>query len=152
MAILNKMLNFVGWETEDEEYLEDEFLTDEIEDTAKFKTISTKKPSDSNKVVSITKDNPFKVVILKPENFEDAQEICDHVKDRKPVIFNLEELEKESAQRIVDFLSGSIYALGGNIEKVSSNIFLIAPVNVDIMSAFGAELKDKTVFPWLRQS
>jgi cell division inhibitor SepF len=148
-ALLNKMLNFVGWETEEEEYQEEDFIHEVIQDTADFGTNLSKKKS--NKVVSITPDNPFKVVILKPENFEDAQEICDHVKDRKPVIFNLEELEKESAQRIVDFLSGSVYAIEGNIQKVSSNIFLIAPANVDIMSEHRTENKDKAVFPWLRE-
>jgi cell division inhibitor SepF len=62
----------------------------------------------------------------------------------------LEGLEKESARRVVDFLSGAVYALDGSIQRVSSNIFIIAPNNVDIMADFKEELRNKGVFPWAK--
>lgn len=72
------------------------------------------------------------VVIIKPECYEDAQGICDQIKIKHPVVVNLEKVEFPVAQRIMDFLSGTCYALDGTIQRVSSNIFIIAPVNFDI--------------------
>lgn len=149
--MINKVLNFVGWEAEEEE--EEEVVQkqdqnkDEVLPPHIFQSNAKKQ---QNKVVNIHSNSQFKVVITQPESFDDAQEICDHLKNKKPVVVNLEDLEKESAQRIVDFLSGSIYALEGNIQKVSNGIFMIAPNNVDIMGDFKDELRNKGVFPWAK--
>jgi cell division inhibitor SepF len=146
--ILNKMLNFVGWESEEEEITEDQETTKEELIQPQFHNNNSKKVQ--SKVVNIHSQNQFKVVIMQPETFDDAQEICDHLKNKKPIVINLENLEKEGAQRIIDFLSGSVYALDGNIQKVSAEIFLIAPNNVDIMGDFKDELRNKGVFPWIK--
>lgn len=147
--LMNKVLNFVGWESEEEEeILEDkEMNKDELQQPPFFYSNSKKQ---QNKVVNIHSASQFKVVIVQPETFDDAQDICDHLKCKKPVVINLEEVEKESAQRIIDFLSGSVYALDGTIQKVSNGIFLIAPNNVDIMGDFKEELRNKGVFPWAK--
>lgn len=146
--LLNKMLNFVGWEEEEEEVLEEQ---EEIkEEPAQPNFFSSNSKGKQNKVVNIHSASQFKVVIMQPENIDDAQDICDHLKNKKPVVINLEDVEKEAAQRIVDFLSGSVYALDGNIQKVSAGIFLVAPNNVDIMGDFKDALKNKTVFPWVK--
>lgn len=147
--LLNKMLNFVGWEEEEEEEIvEVEEIKEEVQQPNFFS--SGLKGKQQNKVVNIHSSSQFKVVIMQPENIDDAQDICDHLKNKKPVVVNLEEVEKENAQRIVDFLSGSVYALDGNIQKVSAGIFLVAPNNVDIMGDFKDALKNKTVFPWVK--
>lgn len=147
--LLNKMLNFVGWESEDEEELEEEQeLVREEHQAPQFLYNTSKK--QQNKVVNIHSNNQFKVVIMQPENFDDARDICDHLKNKKPVVVNLEDIGKETAQRVVDFLSGSVYALDGDIQKISAGIFLIAPNNVDIMSEFKDELKNKGSFPWMK--
>jgi cell division inhibitor SepF len=147
--IFNKALNFLGWEAEeDEEALEEKEIMKEDLQQPQFINSSSRK--QQNKVVNIHQSSQLKVVIMQPENFEDAQDICDHLKSKKPVVINLEDIEKGDAQRIIDFLSGSIYALEGNIQKVSSSIFLIAPNNVDIMGDLKDELKNKGVFPWLK--
>lgn len=146
--ILNKMLNFVGWESEEEELIEEQEALKEDLIQPQFLQNNSKK--QQNKVVNIHSSNQFKVVIMQPEAFDDAQDICDHLKNKKPIVINLENIEKEAAQRIIDFLSGSVYALDGNIQKVSSGIFLIAPNNVDIMGDFKDELKNKGVFPWIK--
>lgn len=147
--LLDKMLNFVGWETEeeDEEGQEQEEVNEEVRQP-QFLPSGIKK--QQGKVVNIHQSNQFKVVIVQPENYEDAQEICDHLKNKKPVVINLENIERELAQRIIDFLSGSIYALDGNIQKVTNGIFLIAPHNVDIMGDFKDELRNKSAFPWAK--
>lgn len=147
--LFNKMLNFVGWEDEEEVEEDKQIETqDEIQQPPFLQNNFKKQPQ--NKVVNIHTQNQFKVVIMQPENIDDAQDICDHLKNKKPIVVNLEELEKDAAQRIVDFLSGSVYALDGNIQKVSSGIFLIAPNNVDIMGDFKDEMSSKTVFPWMK--
>ena len=148
--ILNKVLNFVGWETDEEEkeLIEDqEFQKEELKQPA---FLSSKFKKDQNKVVNIHQNSQLKVVIMQPDKFEDAQDISDHLKNNKPIVVNLENLEKEEAQRIIDFLSGAVYALDGNIQKVSNGIFLVAPQNVDIMGDLKEELKNKGVFSWAK--
>ncbi len=99
-----------------------------------------------NKVVNIHATTQLKVVVMQPENFDDAKGIADHLKTKKPVIINLEDLDTDVARRVVDFLSGAVYGLDGNIQKVSAGIFLIAPYNVSIMGDFKDELKNKGLF------
>jgi cell division inhibitor SepF len=150
-TLINKMLNFVGWESEEEEEAleqEQEAVNEEQHQSPQFLHSGLKK--QQNKVVNIHSNNQFKVVITQPENLEDAREVCDHLKNKKPVIVNLEDITKEMAQRVIDFLSGSVYALDGDIQKVSAGIFLIAPNNVDIMGDFKEELKNHGAFPWIK--
>jgi len=87
---------------------------------------------------------------MQPDSFDDAREVCDQLKSKKPVVVNLEGLTKETAQRVIDFLSGSVYALDGDIQKVSSGIYMIAPSNVDIMSNFRDDLRTRATFPWVK--
>lgn len=148
--LLNKMLNLVGWETveDEEEEVQEELNEDKYQPPQYLQTFTKK--SQSNKVVNIHSSSQFKVVVMQPETFDDARDVCDHLKNKKPVVVNLESLTKETAQRVVDFLSGSVYAVDGDIQKVSTNIFLIAPNNVDIMGNFKDELKSKGVFSWAK--
>ena len=105
---------------------------------------------NTSQVVSIHTNIQMQVVIVKPENYEDAQEICDQVKSKKPVVVNLENAEFPVAQRIMDFLSGTCYSLDGTIQRVANNIFVIAPENVDISGDFKEELKTKgIILPWV---
>jgi cell division inhibitor SepF len=149
--LLNKMLNLVGWESEEEEIEEEmqEELKDESHQSPQYLHAFSKK-SQQNKVVNIHSSNQFKVVIMQPETFDDARDVCDHLKNKKPVVVNLENLNKETAQRVVDFLSGSVYGVDGDIQKISAGIFMIAPNNVDIMGEFKDELKNKGAFPWVK--
>ncbi|RCX16820.1 cell division inhibitor SepF [Anaerobacterium chartisolvens] len=148
--LFDKVLNFVGWEAEEEEeIIEDQDLVKDQVLHPQFSPLSSKK--QQSKVVNIHSASQFKVVIMQPENFDDAQDICDHLKNKKPVVVNLEQVEKECAQRIIDFLSGSIYALDGTIQKVAAGIFVIAPNNVDVMGDFKDELRNKGAsFPWAK--
>ncbi len=149
--LLNKMLNLVGWETEEEEET-DELQEETGEETSRAPNYlqSFTKKTQQNKVVNIHSNNQFKVVIMQPETFDDARDVCDHLKNKKPVIVNLEHLTKETAQRVIDFLSGSVYAVDGEIQKVSTGIFMIAPSNVEVMGDFKEEFKSRGVFPWVK--
>lgn len=147
--LVNKMLNFVGWETEDEEeFVEMEEKEEIKEDIEKPQFIQSLNRKNQNKVVNIHSTSQFKVIVLQPDNFDDAKDICDHLKNKKPIVINLSSVQKDVAQRIVDFLSGSVYGLDGNIQKVSNDIFIVAPHNVDIMSHIKEEATNKTTFPW----
>ncbi len=75
----------------------------------------------------------MKMIVYHPVSYEDTQNIIDNLKNRKPVIVNMEELEMETAQRILDFLSGAVYALNGTMCKISRGIFVVAPNNYDVV-------------------
>ena len=94
------------------------------------------------KVVNINATTQFQVVVIQPESFDESKEIADNLKARKPVVINLELMEKEQARKMFDFLNGAIYALGGSVQKSSTNIYLIAPYNVTILGDFKNELKN----------
>ncbi|SHK39205.1 cell division protein SepF [Paramaledivibacter caminithermalis] len=100
------------------------------------------------KIVSIHTNQQMKVVIYEPVKFEQAPDIVDDLKNRKPVIINLEKLDQELAKKIFDFLNGAIYALDGQIQKVSKGIFILAPNNIDISGSISDELNNKGIFPW----
>ncbi len=137
-SLLNKMKSFVGLDTDFDD--EQEFLDAGAEDEKEF---SVKK----GKVVNIHTTTQLKVVVVSPESFDEARDIAEHLKTKKPVVINLEGVESEVARRIVDFLSGAVFSLDGNIQKISRGIFLIAPYNVGIMGDFNDELRSKVVFP-----
>ena len=140
--IIDKVKVFMGFDVfEDEEVEEEE--TVEIEDEL-VPVMNSKR----NKVVNIHTTTQMKVVLYEPTNFEEAPNIVDNLKNRKPVIINLENIEPDLAKKFFDFLNGAIYALDGNIQKVSSGIFILAPNNVDISANIKEELKNKGVFPW----
>lgn len=151
MSIVNKMLNLIGFEAGDD--YEDELLenseftnSNNIFESDESETLDV--GGKRNKVVKIHTTAQLKLVVMQPESFEDARDIANHLKSKKPVVMNLESVEKDVARRIVDFLSGAVYALDGNIQKVSNGIFLIAPYNVGIMGDFKDELRSKGIFPW----
>ncbi len=100
------------------------------------------------KIVNIHTTTQLKVVVVHPESFEDSKEIADHLKTKKPIVVNLEKIDAEVAKKIIDFLSGAVYALDGNIQKISKGIFLIVPYNMGIMGDFKDELRNKVVFPF----
>ena len=137
--IIDKVTNFLNGtddEVETEEYFEKE------------QSIETDFSVKKGKGVNINTTTQLKVVVVTPESFDEAKDIAEHLKQKKPVVINLEGVEKDIARRIVDFLSGAVYSLDGNIQKISTGIFLIAPYNVGIMGDFKDELRNKGVFPW----
>ncbi|MDR5657922.1 cell division protein SepF [Serpentinicella sp. ANB-PHB4] len=138
--IIDKVKYFIGLDVfEDEEEMDDELQEDE-----NYAVVNSKK----NKVVNIHTTTQMKVLVYEPAAFEEVTGIVDNLKNRKPVIINLESLDPELAKKSFDFLNGAIYALDGNIQKVSSGIFILAPNNVEIAGNIKEELKNKGVFPW----
>lgn len=114
---------------------------------------SRKTQTQQPQVVDFKSQSTQQVVIMKPECYDDAQGICDNIKAKRPVVVNLEKVEFPVAQRIMDFLSGTCYSLEGSIQRVSTNIFIIAPVNFDIASDTREEpkLNKNVILPWVSQ-
>ena len=102
--------------------------------------------SKKNKVVNIHATTQLKVVLVKPEHFEDASTIADHLNNKRTVVLNLESTNKEVSRRLVDFLSGVAYANNGQIKRVANSTFIITPYNVDIMGDLLDELENNGAF------
>jgi cell division inhibitor SepF len=132
MGVMNKFMNFLGLQ-EEEEVIERERIVEHVEEseTNAFEARSKQK----NNIVSIHSQKNVKVVLNEPRSYEETQEIADHLRARRPVIVNLQRVRGDQAVRIVDFLSGTVYALNGSISKIGPNIFLCTPDTVDIQGS-----------------
>ena len=98
------------------------------------------------KVVNIHATTQLKVVLVKPERFENASEIADQLKDKRTVVLNLESTNKDVARRLIDFLSGVAYAGEGKIKKVAANTYIITPYHVDIEGDLIDELENNGLY------
>ena len=153
---MNKVLNFMGIgdvEEAEENAVQqmeekEEFFTPEPKIRhSEFSTSHTATHSGKkSKVVNIHATTQLKVVVLQPTTYNDATEIAGHLKEKKPVVVNLEKLDKDTARKIVDFLSGAVYALDGNMQKVANGILLLVPYTMGIMGDFSDEIKTHALF------
>ena len=100
----------------------------------------------SNKVVNIRAATQLQVVLVKPERFEDASSIADHLREKRTVVLNLESTNKEIARRLLDFLAGVSYANEGKIKKVAISTYIITPYNVDILGDLIDELENNGLY------
>ncbi|MCL2843331.1 MAG: cell division protein SepF [Oscillospiraceae bacterium] len=101
---------------------------------------------DANKVVNIHATTQLQVVLVKPDRFENAAEIADHLRDKRTVVLNLEQTNKDIARRLIDFLSGVAYAQEGKIKKVAVSTYIITPYNVDILGDLIDELENNGLY------
>ena len=100
----------------------------------------------SNKVVNIHTTTQLQVVLVKPERFENASEIADHLREKRTVVLNLESTNKDIARRLIDFLSGVAYAGEGKIKKIAANTYIITPYHVDIEGDLIDELESSGMY------
>ena len=144
MSIIDELKKWTHpYEDEDEEF-------DDFDDAPRrepaFEDRKTKAEERRNKVVNIHATTQLKVVLVKPERFENASEIADHLKDKRTVVLNLESTNKDIARRLIDFLSGVAYAGEGKIKKVAANTYLITPYHVDIEGDLIDELENNGLY------
>lgn len=109
---------------------------------------ATRTVSKKAKVVNIATTTQMKVVVVTIERFDEVRDVVDHLCNKKPVVVNLEKLDKEISRRVIDIISGASYALDGSTQKIAKGIFLVAPYNVDIMADVRDELQNFESFPW----
>ncbi len=149
MGILDDLKKLAHpYDDEDEEYEED-FPDLSTRDERAFDDRRSARDRDEdrrNKVVNIHATTQLKVVLVKPERFENASEIADHLKEKRTVVINLESTNKDIARRLVDFLSGVAYANEGKIKKVAANTYIITPYHVDIMGDLIDELENNGLY------
>ncbi len=165
-GFFSKVKNLVGIEeVEEDEIVEDEPVkeppkreTPKKEERPAYepKTFTPRKETREEPAVDrgtgavnrLTKQ--LNMIVIEPKSFDECPRLVDSLKGKKPVIINLEKVESETARKIFDFLSGATYALSGNVQKVSANIFLFAPENVDITApAEGrTNFQDSIKSPW----
>ena len=100
----------------------------------------------SNKVVNIHTTTQLQVVLVSPTRFENASEIADHLRDKRTVVLNLEQTDKNIARRLIDFLSGVAYANEGTIKKVALSTYIITPYNVEILGDILDELENNGLY------
>ena len=143
---------------EDEEDYEEDFELEEpfVETKEERKTRGRKREEDDmerdyadtsrDKVVNINTTTQLQVVLVKPEKFQDASAIADHLRNKRTVVLNLESANKDVARRMVDFLSGAAYAQEGKIKKVAVATYIITPYNVDIIGDLIDELENNGMY------
>lgn len=154
-ALMNKVWDLFGMDSAEPDAYEDENIYDydgEEEEEVEDRKLFGRK---NNKVVNMpqSQSQAIKMVISQPTTFEQSDEICSFLKEKKSVIVNLEYVNKDVARRIVDFISGGVYALDGYIQKVSNSIFLVAPSNYEITNEMAREeMKSKLSVSWLRNN
>lgn len=139
MSMKNKFRTLFS--VDEEEYYE-EVVDESSEEPIKSRSNKHEKEQMKNKkenVVSLQSvQSQAKVVLSEPRRYDEIQEIADHVVNRRSVVINLQRVSKEEAMRIVDFLSGTVYAVSGDIQKLGPHTFLCTPDNVEIQGAISS--------------
>ncbi len=130
---MGKFLNFIGLEeTEEEDVFQDEPQPAEPKREPRSRRRENALVGGGDAQPIPQNMAAMKMIVYHPVCYDDAQNIVDNLKNRRPVIVNMEELEGSCAQRVLDFLLGAIYAVNGTINKISRGIFLVAPRDVDV--------------------
>ncbi|TXC92038.1 cell division protein SepF [Metabacillus litoralis] len=148
MSIKNRFKSFFALEDEEYEYIEEE---QENEYESQQQALPQKQQPQNHKhnVVSLQSvQKSSKVVLSEPRVYAEAQEIADQLKNRKAVVVNLQSIQRDQAKRIVDFLSGTVYAIGGDIQRVGMNIFLCTPDNVDVTGSISELVSEEEHQRW----
>ena len=134
------------YEDEDDDDYEEDFAPVNNNAPASETTRTSEPERRNNKVVNIHTTTQLQVVLVKPERFENASEIADHLREKRTVVLNLESTNKEIARRLLDFLSGVAYANEGKIKKVAISTYIITPYSVDIQGDLIDELENNGLY------
>ena len=150
-AIMDKVWGLFGMDSAEPE--EEEENVYELEEEEFEEAEDRRLFGKRSKILAMPQNQSIKMVISQPTTFEQSEEICSFLKEKKSVIVNLEYVNKDVARRIVDFISGGVYALDGYIQKISNSIFLVAPSNYEITNEMAREeIKNKLSVSWLKNN
>lgn len=140
MSIKNKFKRF--FDLEEEEYVYEEVVDESGAEAEESDLTPAHTKKNKQNVVSLQSiHQQSKVVLLEPRVYAEAQDIADQLKNRRAVVMNLQRIPHDQAKRIVDFLSGTVYAIGGDIQKLGPNTFLCTPENVDVSGSISEMLE-----------
>jgi cell division inhibitor SepF len=143
--ILDKFKYFIGIDDYEEE--DELILEDEINEENSYDISAPKSKRFNNKVVNIHTNSNMKIAVHEPLSYEEAPAIIDDLKLRKAIVVNFEQLDTTVKRQIFDFINGGLYAVEGKIQKVTKDIFILAPNNIEI-DGLKDELKNRGIFPW----
>lgn len=147
MGMMSKFWNYLGLE-EEEEVVERVPYREE-EQPQEYASPGGRR--GKGQIVGLpTAKQPTKMILCEPRSYEETQEIADHLKARRSVVVNLQRVRQDLAIRIVDFLSGTIYALNGSISKVGPGIFLCAPDHVEVVGTITEMLEGDSDYKSMR--
>ena len=153
MSMFDKLKGMMGVPDDDDYEDEGVDMMQNVDDTDNYNDYNMQDNYGSsdgspkrNKVVNINSTMQLQVVLVKPERFDDASAVADHLNAKRTVVLNLESTSKDIARRLVDFLSGVAYANNGQIKRVANSTFIITPYTVDIMGDLLDELESNGVF------
>ncbi|MCF6410487.1 cell division protein SepF [Pseudalkalibacillus salsuginis] len=131
MGIKSRLKNFFAFD--DDLYEEEVYEVEQPESEDVEPMSRSRRDQKSQNIVSLQSvQQQVKVVLIEPRTYSEAQEIADQLKNRRAVVMNLQRIPLDQAKRIVDFLSGTVYAIGGDIQKLGPNTFMCTPDNVDV--------------------
>lgn len=153
MGVVNKFLNYLGLQDEQDKEREEreEAMGYEDEPEVETSAFEPRKPTGKNNIVSIHSQKHVRVILSEPRTYDnEAQEIADHLKSRRSVVVNLQRVRRDQAIRMVDFLSGTVYALGGHISKLGPNIFMCTPDSVEITGTISELLSEDVDYSKMR--
>ena len=139
IKFIDKMCGKIGLvDPENEELREIERAEEEVEEKV-YDTPKKQQSSHPDNVVNIQeaaagigRTTRMKVIVIEPRSFDDVQQVANALKEKRPVLINFEKTDADEAKRIIDFISGTTYAISGDIKKVGKNVFLCAPSNVNV--------------------
>lgn len=128
--------------------VDDEYEYEYVEEEVEVPQTSKMRKNDTQNVVSLTsmKQPSSKVVLCEPRTYNEAQEIADNIVNRRAVVINLERVDHIQAKRIVDFLSGTVYAVNGDIQKLGAQTFLCTPDNIEVTGTISESFVDDGEF------
>jgi len=148
MGVMDRIWNFLGLQDVEEEEIVERVRTDETRDGPEYGGADPRK--NKGNIVGLPSVRPTRMVLSEPRSYEDTQEMADHLRARRAVIVNLQRVRQELAVRIVDFLSGTVYALNGNISKIGPGIFLCTPDTFEISGNITEMLDGEPEFKKMR--
>ncbi|HHX95998.1 MAG TPA: cell division protein SepF [Clostridia bacterium] len=145
MRALDRFLDIMGFsEVEEEIHFEEE-------ETPEYFSRWKQPAKNKGQVIPLASKRSNQVVLLEPLAFDDCQLIADHLKGSKIIVINLESVDGGLARRIIDFVGGTTYALGGCLQKVGSGTIIATPNNVDISGDLNSVSQPKEVFAWINK-
>ena len=150
MALRDTLRNLIGIPDNDyDSDFDDDMQSGNVEQEEEEQQMPASAPSTDhrhNKVVNIHATTQLQVVLVKPDRYENASEIADHLRDKRTVVLNLEKTQKDVSRRLLDFLSGVAYAQEGKIKKVALQTYIVTPYYVDIMGDLIDELENNGLY------
>lgn len=145
MGFVDRLKNFMVIPDEDDEE-EYDYDDSPVPTGPVLANYPDRQRGDNDKIVNMHVTTQLQVVLVKPEHFEEASGIADHLNEKHTVVLNLESTNKDVSRRLIDFLSGVAYANRGQIKRVANSTFIITPYNVGIMGDLLDELENTGVF------